>query len=117
MRVFLGLLVIAGAALLLHAQAGSINIQGTPGTTITIEPTPQPTWVSDPSAGHYDCPEGWTAYVAAEPSKFSEGGIMTLGMYIRPPLDAKGHVLASRPSPAICVQDKQFIPRWPRLRP
>jgi hypothetical protein len=64
---------------------------------------PKPEWVADPSAGHYDCPDGWTAYKAEEPRKFFTGPIAAI--YRAPTLDKKGHVLDDRPSPGICIQD------------
>jgi hypothetical protein len=92
---------------------------------------PQPEWVPDPyAAGHWDCldtldgkgqPVKWTAYAPVEPEKYYSGPIATpgqtmvitprtyppiTGLYTMPTLDKKGHVLASRPSPPICIQDK-----------
>lgn len=67
---------------------------------------PQPVWVPDPSAGHYDCPGGWTAYSRSEPyavrwtGELWSDGLGTL-------MDAKGHILKLRPDPGICVEDKK----------
>jgi hypothetical protein len=75
----------------------------------TGEP-PKPEWVPDPSAGHYDCPDGWTAYTKSEPEVWSYGGatfaaypITANGVFIPPPRDKKGHVLGVQPPAPICV--------------
>ena len=74
----------------------------------TQSASPQPEWVPDPSAGHYDCPDGWTAMRSAEPEKWHTPNILVNGMAMGggpPTLDKKGHVLAERPSPPVCVSD------------
>jgi hypothetical protein len=77
-------------------------------TSTVVGPTPQPEWVPDPSAGHYDCPDGWTAMRSAEPEKWRApyNGPIAAPYYLgKPNLDKKGHVLAERPSPPVCVSD------------
>lgn len=73
-------------------------------TTAADRSIPQPTWVQDPSAGHYDCPDGWTAYSRAEPYPPNDGPFAAV--YYAPTKDAKGHVLQDQPKPGICVKDK-----------
>jgi hypothetical protein len=68
---------------------------------------PKPEWVPDPSAGHYDCPDGWTAFSQSEPNPHVDVSIATNAIYIAPPRDKKGHVLGSQPPPPICVQDSK----------
>lgn len=71
-----------------------------------VTPTsPIPEWVPDPSAGHYDCPEGWTAFSRSEPNPQIDTIVATNAIYIAPPRDKKGHILGSQPPPGICVQD------------
>lgn len=84
-----------------------------PGTVTLGGPTaqviiPSPVWVADPSAGHYDCPNGWTAYGRSEPEVFKAGGyaVPASAIYRTPNLDKKGHVLSEQPSPPICIQEK-----------
>jgi hypothetical protein len=69
---------------------------------------PSPVWVADPSAGHYDCPDGWTAYGKSEPEVFKAGGyaVPASAIYRTPNLDKKGHVLGEQPVPPICLQEK-----------
>ena len=69
---------------------------------------PAPTWVPDPSAGHYDCPEGWMHYAPAEPQVYHEMPSSMHLPYFEPPRvtrDAKGHVLGTPPAPGICVKE------------
>jgi hypothetical protein len=77
------------------------------GTMITITAPPVPTyeWVPDPSAGHYDCTEGYTAMESVEPQKYSDRFQSVPAVYIITNLDKKGHVLGNRPAPPICVKD------------
>lgn len=67
--------------------------------------TPKPEWVPEPSAGHYDCPDGWTAYSRSEPIPYSDAPITANAVYIAPPRDKKGHALGQRPPEPICIQD------------
>jgi hypothetical protein len=75
---------------------------------------PQPEWVPDPSAGHYDCPDGWIAYESVEPKVYRSpaGGLGSsftqeyFPNYSIPHVDKKGHVLSERPKPPICIQEK-----------
>jgi hypothetical protein len=82
--------------------------------------TPTPEWVPDPSAGHYDCPDGWTAYQREEPNKWSDSSIalaanlgttsgngVVSAIYRRPQLDKKGHELGVQPPPPICIKDSK----------
>lgn len=67
---------------------------------------PQPKWIPDPSAGHYDCPDGWTAMVSAEPPVWSGSyGQIQLNIPPPPPRDKKGHVLGVQPPAPICLRD------------
>jgi hypothetical protein len=67
----------------------------------------QPTWVPDPSFGHFDCPDGWIAYERSEPYPPFQGS--TAAVYIAPPHDAKGHVLNPDKNnrKAICIKESQ----------
>jgi len=79
--------------------------------------TPKPEWVPDPSAGHYDCPNGWMAYTKSEPEKWSPGGAtmtfasgqeaMSSAVFITPPLDKKGHILGVQPPVPICIKESK----------
>ncbi len=70
----------------------------------TSDLVPNPVWVPDPSAGHYDCPNGWTAYSRSEPDVVPS--ISNAPLY--PSLmDAKGHFLRSQPKAGICVKDQK----------
>jgi hypothetical protein len=62
-----------------------------------------PHWVPDPSAGHYDCPDGWTAFSRSEPTIPWSGSVSAV--YIEPHKDKKGHVLGEQPPPPICIRD------------
>jgi hypothetical protein len=80
----------------------------TPNNMPDLAGPPQPAWVPDPSAGHYDCPDGWTEYSRSEPypptnNLYTLNDGPPLGFYET--LDAKGHVLALRPAPGICIKD------------
>lgn len=81
--------------------------QGTSSGVITITTgtlgTPTPEWVPDPSAGHYDCPEGWTHYLPSEPPPHTI--VIRNAIYISPNLDKKKHVLLDRPAAGKCIQD------------
>lgn len=66
---------------------------------------PKPEWVPDPSAGHYDCPNGWTAYSRSEPNLVGIGPVSAI--YIAPHLDKKGHLLGDQPPMPICIKDGQ----------
>jgi hypothetical protein len=74
-------------------------------------PTPKPEWVPDPSAGHYDCPDGWMAYSRSEPDVYHIGGAVAAyaqpAIYITPRLDKKGHVLNEQPPPPICIKESK----------
>lgn len=72
------------------------------GITITVQPTLQPEWVPEPSAGHYDCPNGWVAYSRSEPYPPVTA---VNANYVPLPTDKKGHVLGVRPPEPICIQD------------
>lgn len=80
------------------------NIVSTKNMMVTPDPTPE--WVPDPSAGHYDCKAGWTAYSKSEPVKYSDSMAPIAAVYNPPPTDAKGHVLGVRPPAPICIKDK-----------
>jgi hypothetical protein len=69
----------------------------------SVNQPPKPEWVPDPSAGHYDCPDGWMAYKVAEPEKPYYGPVAAI--YRAPTLDKKGHILDDRPSPGICIKE------------
>jgi len=108
-RTLLLLLVLGTLGCTLFAQTITTGTPGTDGYSGALHcegciKVPVPEWVPDPSAGHYDCPEGWTAYAKAEPPKFS-GIIYEDDVYIRPSTDKKGHVLGVRPPAPICIQD------------
>lgn len=81
--------------------------------TVSDSP-PQPEWVPDPSAGHYDCPDGWIAVVPSEPPKYSPPLLFVPARAVhieaKPNLDKKGHVLGERPKSPICVQESQPHP-------
>lgn len=98
----LAILVLAGATAKARQETGHVT-GGNP-------PPPQPIWVPNPSAGHYDCPDGWAAYSRTEPasfnSAFSANGVMDFRNYTIQ-TDANGHVIESRPAPGICVEDKK----------
>ena len=86
-------------------MTGWINTDTIGISKVTIAPPPTPVWVEDPSAGHYDCPEGWMEYEPAEPPVYRNGP-QTLP-YMSVPKDAKGHVLKFRPAPGICIEVKK----------
>ena len=67
--------------------------------------TPKSVWIPDPSAGHYDCPEGWTAFGKVEPEKPYYGPIAAI--YHEPPKDKKGHILGVQPPQTVCIQDSK----------
>lgn len=64
---------------------------------------PKPEWVPDPSAGHYDCPDGWTAFSRSEPYPVWNGPIAAI--FVAPHKDKKGHILGEQPALPICVRD------------
>jgi hypothetical protein len=66
--------------------------------------TPKPEWVPDPRAGHYDCPDGWTAFSSSEPEIPRTFANL---IYSPQPKDKKGHLLGVRPAPGICIQDSK----------
>ena len=71
-------------------------------------PSPQPVWVPDPSAGHYDCVEGYSHYERSKDQpKLPYDGPIAAPYFVgpKPTVDAKGHVLGERPAPGICVKD------------
>lgn len=113
--IICGVLLLAGmvvsakqdtnSAYLCGDTASGIYISQSPCPAPKAVVTPQPTWVQDPSAGHYDCPDGWTEYSREEPSRWNPGGAI-LTVNIPPQLDYKKHVLNPRPDPGICVKDK-----------
>jgi hypothetical protein len=72
----------------------------------TVKP-PTAEWVSDPSAGHYDCPDGWMAFSKSEPDPRVDTIVTANAIYIPPPRDKKGHVLGSQPPPPICILDSK----------
>lgn len=84
--------------------ASGVYMSQSPCPAPKVVVTPQPTWVQDHSAGHYDCPDGWTAYSRAEPYPPNDGPFAAV--YYAPTKDAKGHVLQDQPKPGICVKDK-----------
>lgn len=74
----------------------------------TYKPAPKPEWVPDPSAGHYDCPDGWLAMQSVEPEVWKPpywGPTFNDTIPAPPSRDKKGHVLGYRPPPPICVQE------------
>jgi len=88
-----------------HCDLGSSG-----GAPPSITP-PQPEWVPDPSAGHYDCPDGWMAskIVSLEPEKWHDPfSVNFYPGYLTqiPALDKKGHALGVRPLPPTCMQEK-----------
>ena len=94
-------------------KTGDVLIVGPTGALSLAPDAPNPEWVPDPSAGHYDCPDGWTAMASVEPMKYYDRFQLTsnpLGMlppvYVSPTLDKKGHELKYRPAPPICIKDK-----------
>lgn len=110
MRKLITIAIVLLASAVLYAQSrNSRNSCGEGCTTLQsvtqdsrLQVTPLPTWVPDPSAGHYDCPDGWIAYSRSEPT-YTAGQLG--GLIYHPQMqDAKGHVLADRPEPGICVQ-------------
>jgi len=93
-----------------HEGRAMVCTMPTSGISIALSssPVPQPEWVPDPSAGHYDCPDGWMAMISAEPEKWHIPNTFVNGMAMGggpPNLDKKGHILRDRPSPPICIQD------------
>jgi hypothetical protein len=72
------------------------------GGAVSCSP-PKPEWVPDPSAGHYDCPDGWMAYSRSEPYPPYNGPVVSI--YRAPTTDKKGHVLQDRPAVPICIQE------------
>jgi hypothetical protein len=96
-----------------HAQnTGTITIKPPDSSSATyiLKPdgTPIPNWVPDPSAGHFDCPDGWIAYERTEPRTYSEQLQSVPAIYQAPILDTKGHVLGAKRTPqyAACIQEK-----------
>ena len=87
------------AAVLLAAFAVTVGAQ------TSNQPTPKPEWVPDPSAGHYDCPNGWMAYSPSEPEVPYYGPIAA--MYHHPPTDKKGHILGVQPPMPICIKESK----------
>lgn len=87
-------------------QCPEYHITTIDGVAITSS-SPTPEWVPDPSAGHYDCPDGYSAYVRSELSKYSERFGSINAVLITPELDKKGHALRGRPEPPKCIQDQQ----------
>lgn len=75
------------------------------GSAWKTSAAPAPEWIPDPSAGHYDCPEGWMAYQKAEPPVMRDGPIAASAIYREAPKDKKGHLLGERPEPPICIQE------------
>lgn len=86
--------------------ASGVYMSKSPCPAPKVVVTPQPTWVQDPSAGHYDCPNGWTAYSRGEPYKPNFGVTFTDGLNGGALTDAKGHLMNQRPESGICVKDK-----------
>ena len=78
--------------------AGSVFAQ-------TANVIPKPEWVPEPSAGHYDCPNGWMAYSPSEPEVPYYGPIATI--YHHPPKDKKGHILGVQPPVPICIKEQK----------
>ena len=119
MKLASTVLTILALAMTVGAQKSGDFQTPAPGMTITLHGDgtvttiplytgpPIPEWVPDPSAGHYDCPDGWTAMESVEPEKYYG---LTMGgwAYIEPhpTLDKKGHKLKSQPAPPICIKDK-----------
>jgi hypothetical protein len=66
-------------------------------------------WIADPSAGHYDCPDGWMAYAKSEPPVYRDGPIAAnaVAIYIPPRKDKKGHLIGEQPSAPICIQESK----------
>ena len=89
-----------------HGLTAGITMNGkcVPAGAVCPKSPPTPEWVPDPSAGHYDCPDGWTAFRPDEPTKFGNNGI-AIGIYHPLTLDRKGHLLYDRPPVPICIQD------------
>ena len=84
-----------------------VSVNGGPEIDVDeITNPPKPEWVPDPSAGHYDCPDGWTAMASVEPMKYYDRFQLTPTVYVSPTLDKKGHELKSQPAPPICIKDK-----------
>lgn len=105
-----GKLPIAGIAGKAKQQRLDPSDEGILGETTNIpNKVPNPVWVPDPSAGHYDCPDGWSEYARREPPppppRF--GATFDQPICISGCADAKGHVFQERPSPGICVEEKK----------
>ena len=118
MKLASTVLTILALAMTVGAQKSGDFQTPAPGTTITLHGDgtvttlplytgpPIPEWVPDPSAGHYDCPDGWTAMASVEPMKYSDRFQSVPAVYVLPLLDKKGHELKSQPAPPICIKDK-----------
>lgn len=96
------LLLAVGMASGLFAQTA--NVSPKPVFAQTANAPPKPEWVPDPSAGHYDCPDGWTEYARREPIKPFYGPVAAI--FIPPNTDKNGHLIGERPDPGICIKDK-----------
>lgn len=105
-RIAAIVLLLAGTV---FAQTAGMTVDGKclPAGAICKFSNPTPEWVPDPSAGHYDCPEGWMAYQKAEPPVMRDGPIAANmhAIYREIPKDKKGHLLGERPDPPICIQE------------
>ena len=88
----------------LQGNAVDQHIFTVPGNNSKFSTTPIPEWVPDPSAGHYDCPDGWTAYARSEPMPYKIPGPVA-AVYFPPKTDKKGHVLNDQPEKPICLAE------------
>ncbi len=111
MRLLIAICLLATSSVLAQTSGTITGQSPPPGNSILLSlPTtqviiPSPVWVADPSAGHYDCPEGWLAYTRSEPEVYQVIAPVP-AVYRAPNCDKKGHVLNEQPPLPICIQEK-----------